>query len=205
MHLHLREALHSARDTYRHYSRFQPDSNGDGHGEIVEAPDAQVIEPAGPGEDPDVLLDVPNLKVDRIGLEVDQLRARVALDANVLQLLELHVGADVELGRVKLDIEGVEAQALLKVRLDTLKAILDRVFASVDNNPQLLERLVEQLGAGLTEVGAAADHAAGALAPAVADTERSARSAVARSVSEHAARSALERAARGETTQEDAS
>src|SRR3954454_21945572 len=70
--------------------------------------------------EPDVLLDVPLLKVDEIVLDVEDLRARVSLQAEVLDLLRLNVGADVALGSVHLDIKGVEAQALLKVRLDNV-------------------------------------------------------------------------------------
>jgi hypothetical protein len=51
------------------------------------------------------------LRVDEISLEVQDLRARVALQADVLSLLTLHVGVEAELGRVQLTIKGVEASA----------------------------------------------------------------------------------------------
>ena len=91
------------------------------------------------GEEPDVLLDVPHLNVDEIDLEVDKLRARVALQARVLDLLQLDVGADVDLGGVRLDIKGVQAQALLKVRLDNVESIIERVLQTIDENPQIVE------------------------------------------------------------------
>ncbi|MFI9810068.1 hypothetical protein ACIHEJ_38210 [Streptomyces sp. NPDC052301] len=47
----------------------------------------------------------------------------VALQAEVLDLLKLNVGADVTPGRVPLGISGVEAQAQLKVRLDNVALI----------------------------------------------------------------------------------
>lgn len=90
-------------------------------------------------EEPDVLLDVPHLNVDEIDLEVDELRARVALQARVLDLLRLDVGADVDLGGVRLDIKGVQAQALLKVRLDNVESIIERVLQTIDKNPQIVE------------------------------------------------------------------
>jgi hypothetical protein len=102
---------------------------------------------------PDVLLDVPNLKVDEIHLEVDNLQARVSLLARVLNLLTLQVGADVSLGKVVLDIKGVEAQAVLKVRLDNVAAIIDRVMTTIDNNPQILDDLTRSLGQTLDELG----------------------------------------------------
>ncbi|MGH3343805.1 MAG: hypothetical protein ACRDPK_13215 [Carbonactinosporaceae bacterium] len=112
---------------------------------------------------PDVLLDVPVVKVDEINLEVDNLRARVSLQAEVLDLLRLNVGADVELGRVALDIKGVEAQALLKVRLDNVKEIIERVLTTIDENPQILEHVTRGLESTLGEVGGGARQAAGEL------------------------------------------
>ena len=44
-----------------------------------------------PGEQPDVYLDVPSLKVDELTLDVQDLRARVSLQAEVLDLLKLKV------------------------------------------------------------------------------------------------------------------
>ncbi|HEY0408054.1 MAG TPA: hypothetical protein VGC89_20120, partial [Pyrinomonadaceae bacterium] len=56
--------------------------------------------------DPDVLLDVPNLSVDEITLDVENLRAHVALDARLANLLQLTAGADVGIDKVKLTIKG---------------------------------------------------------------------------------------------------
>src|ERR671911_145166 len=100
---------------------------------------------------PDVLLDVPVVKLDSLHFELDNLDAHVSLNAYVLDLVKLKVGADVHLGRVRLDIRGVEAQALVKVRLDHVAAIVDRVMTTLDRNPELLESLgaaVEDIGAG---------------------------------------------------------
>ena len=90
-------------------------------------------------DEPDVVLDIPKLRIDSIDLELDELQARVALDARVLDLLGLHVGADAALGQVKLAIHGVEAQAMLRVRLDNVAGILGRVMDTVDHTPGLAE------------------------------------------------------------------
>jgi hypothetical protein len=103
-------------------------------------------------DDPDVLLDVSELRVDEISLEVDDLRARVSLDADVLSLLKLHVGVEAQLARVHLTIKGVEAKLLLKVRLDNVARILDRVLTTIDNNPDIVGHLTEaaeEVGAGV--------------------------------------------------------
>jgi hypothetical protein len=100
-------------------------------------------------DEPDVLLDIPVVNVDKIHFELDDLHARVSLHAEVLDLVKLSVGVHAELGKVDLDIEGVEAQALLRMRLDHVTAIIDRVLTTLDRNPQLVEhvgRTVEKLG-----------------------------------------------------------
>ena len=103
--------------------------------------------------EPDVLLDVDELRVDEISLDVDDLTARVSLQADVADLLKLHVGVDATLGGVQLTIKGVEAQVLLKVRLDNVARIIDRVLTTIDNNPQIIGQLTEQVGQVAAEVG----------------------------------------------------
>jgi len=78
------------------------------------------------GADPDVLLAVPVVKVDSIHFQLEDLDAHVALKAQVLDLVKLNVGVNVHLGKVRLDIKGVEAQALLKVRLDHVAAMIEK-------------------------------------------------------------------------------
>jgi hypothetical protein len=106
-------------------------------------------------EEEDVLLDVPVVKVDEIQLELDNLHARVSLHAEVLDLVKLSVGAHAEFSKLELDIKGVEAQALLRVHLDHVTAIMDRVLTTLDRNPQL----IESLGRTVEEIGAGAGHA----------------------------------------------
>jgi hypothetical protein len=114
-------------------------------------------------DEPDVLLDVPVLKVDEINLDVEELRARVSLQAAVLDLLRLNVGVDVFIGQVGLEIKGVEAQALLKVRLENVARIIDRVLTTIDRNPQILEQITKGVGSTVEEVGGGAEKAVGEL------------------------------------------
>src|SRR5215218_609169 len=105
-------------------------------------------------DEPDVVVDIPVVKVDEIHFELDDLEARVSLHAEVLDLVKLSVGVHVELGKVELNIKGVEAQALLRARLDHVTAIIDRVLTTLDRNPDLLKsigRSVEKIGAGAGE------------------------------------------------------
>src|SRR5215218_3187287 len=92
----------------------------------------------GRGDEPDVLLDVSELRVDEISLEVQDLTAHVSLEANVLDLLRLHVGVDAAVGGVKLRIKGVEAKVLLNVCLDSVVRIVKAVLANYDNNAEII-------------------------------------------------------------------
>jgi hypothetical protein len=130
-----------------------------------------------PLAEPDVLLDVPQLRVEEIILEVEDLRAHASVQADVLNLLRLSVGADVQLGGVHLEIKGVEAQALLKVRLDKVAEIINRVLATIDRNPKIIDQIVGPLGAAASEsegtVGGSVDEVAGAVGTAAHDLDRS--------------------------------
>jgi len=97
------------------------------------------------GQEPDVLLDVSELEVDRISLEVENLRAHVSVLAELANLVSLSVGADARLDRVKLEIEGVRAKVLLKVRLENVRAILEKALDTVAEHPEILESLGQTL------------------------------------------------------------
>jgi hypothetical protein len=156
----VRHVVRTARETYRR--RRHPAAT-------AEWP---VRAPAGE-RDPDVVLDVPRLEIAEIDLELDELQARVALDARVLDMLGLHVGADASLGRVNLTIKGVEAQALLKVRLDNLARIVDRLMDTVDRNPEILGRLADGVGGVVGDIGRGAGGAIEQLPGTVAGDRRS--------------------------------
>jgi hypothetical protein len=97
------------------------------------------------GQEPDVLLDVSELEVDRINLEVENLRAHVSILVELANLLHLSVGVDARLERVKLEIEGVEAKVLLKVRLKHVRAILEKALDTIAENPEILRILARSL------------------------------------------------------------
>jgi hypothetical protein len=111
------------------------------------------------GDPPDVLLDVPNLSVEQITLEVDNLQVNLALDARLANLLKLTAGADASIDKVKLDIKGVQAQATLIVRLDNVRAIIERTLQTLDNNPQIVTQLLSTVDNTVNTVGGVANNA----------------------------------------------
>ena len=107
----------------------------------------------------DVYLEVPDLHVDQILLDVDNVNVHLALDARVANLVSLKAGVDAQIGRVKLEIRGVQAEAYLAVRLDNVAKILDRTLTTVDKNPELLNRLLSTVNNTVGTVGNVANTA----------------------------------------------
>ena len=90
-------------------------------------------------DDTDVVLDIPVLKVEELDLEVDELRAHISARAELAGFLNISVGVDAYVDKVKLRIKGVEAQVQLKVKLERILGSVDRALQAIDNNPQLLD------------------------------------------------------------------
>ncbi len=65
----------------------------------------------GDGEIPDLLVDARVVSLKGLDFELDELRAHVSLFSKVLELVELSVGIDAYLGKVKLTIESIDVQA----------------------------------------------------------------------------------------------
>ena len=86
------------------------------------------------------------VRVDEIKFELDDLRAHLAVLAEAGHFVQLNVGVGVRLGKVELDIQGVETQALLEARLENVTKILARVLTTLERNPDLLKSVGDALG-----------------------------------------------------------
>jgi hypothetical protein len=91
----------------------------------------------------DVILEIPELSVDSIGLTVQDVRAHVSLDANAMNFVQITAGVDVGIRKVQLSITGVLAEAYLYVDLDNVARIVDRVVLTLDRNPQILTQVLQ--------------------------------------------------------------
>jgi pyruvate/2-oxoglutarate dehydrogenase complex dihydrolipoamide acyltransferase (E2) component len=90
-------------------------------------------------DDADVILDVPVLNVEELDLEVEELRAHISARAELAGFLNINVGVDAYVDKVKLRIKGVEAQVQLKVKLERILGSIDRALQAIEKNPQLLD------------------------------------------------------------------
>ncbi|KAK6066110.1 hypothetical protein SCUP515_10857 [Seiridium cupressi] len=84
--------------------------------------------------EPDVYLNA-SVHVGEIDIEVDNITAKVNLDAKVLNLLHFTAGVDASIDRVKLTIQNVTAKVYLEARLENVVAMIDDVLSSIDLNP----------------------------------------------------------------------
>ncbi|MFG2167271.1 hypothetical protein [Micromonospora chersina] len=115
--------------------------------------------------DPDVVLQIPHLRVDDVCVEGDDVDAHVSLRARLGSLLQLDVGVQARLGTARVDVRGVTTEAMLEVRLDELNAILDRALSTVDRNPQIVEAVVGTVDTTVDQEGRTAQQALGPQEP----------------------------------------
>jgi exonuclease VII small subunit len=97
------------------------------------------------GQEPDVVLDFLELEVDKITLEVRDLRAHVSILAELANLLNLSVCVDPRLEEVKLEIEGVESEVHLVTRLKNVRAIPEKTLDTIGEHPEILRILARSL------------------------------------------------------------
>jgi hypothetical protein len=121
-------------------------SSSSANGARQGVPDYSAIDPDDIDEAVDVYVDAPVVKVDEIKFELDDLHAHLAVLAEAGQFVQINAGVGVSLGKVELDIKGVETQALLEARLANVTKILGRVLTTLDRNPELLKSVGKALG-----------------------------------------------------------
>lgn len=117
-------------------TRTEDSSRPDSTGTLAPLMDAESEQWLG-NDEWDVMLSLPNVGIDYIKVEVDNIDAQVELHAKVADLLELHVGAHVHIDKVEVDIENVRIQGMLKVRLDKVQEMVASVAEAISQNPGL--------------------------------------------------------------------
>jgi hypothetical protein len=96
--------------------------------------------------EPDVYLNA-SVSVGHIGIQVDNITAKVNLDAQVLKLLHFSAGVDASIDRVKLTIENVTAKVELEARLGNVVTMIGNVLDSIDLNP-----IIATLGQNVAQI-----------------------------------------------------
>jgi hypothetical protein len=100
----------------------------------------------------DVVLEIPELSIDSLGLTVSNVRANVALTANAMNFVTINAGVDVGIKQVQLGLVGVFAEAYLYVDLDNVARIVGRVVQTLDRNPQILTQVLKTVETAATSI-----------------------------------------------------
>ncbi|KAH6612008.1 hypothetical protein C7974DRAFT_89709 [Boeremia exigua] len=96
--------------------------------------------------EPDVLLNA-SVSIGEIYVGVDNLTAKINLDAQVLSLLSFNAGVDLSIDKVSILIQNVTAKVYLEARLTNLVSMVSDVLDSIDLNP-----IIAELGNGLGSI-----------------------------------------------------
>lgn len=127
------------------YIGYRLDQRGDPESAVYETAntntDADNILP----EDPDVYLNA-SVSVGEIDIEVDNITAKVNLQADVLKLLHFSAGVDASIDKVKLTIQNVSAKVELEARLENVVQMYVAHFLQQLSGPlQFFERLLTHM------------------------------------------------------------
>ncbi|KAH8176640.1 hypothetical protein LIA77_05058 [Sarocladium implicatum] len=95
---------------------------------------------------PDVYLNA-SVSVGEINIEVDNLTAKVNLDAKVLNLLHFTAGVSASVDKVRLNIQNVSAKVELEARLENVVGMIGDVLDTIDANP-----IIATLGQGIGDI-----------------------------------------------------
>ncbi|MFL5299848.1 MAG: hypothetical protein ACJ79R_05855, partial [Anaeromyxobacteraceae bacterium] len=91
-------------------------------------------------DEPDVVLDVPRAKIDKLALDVENLQARLDIDTRVANLVQISAGVIATVQKLKMELDGVETEAHLVVRLERVANVLERALAVIDAKPDLAQQ-----------------------------------------------------------------
>lgn len=90
-----------------------------------------------PAAGPDVELHVPRAEVAKVALEVENLQARIDLDTSVADLVHISAGVVATVQKLKLQLDGVQAETHLVVRLQRVTDVLERALGTIDRHPDI--------------------------------------------------------------------
>jgi hypothetical protein len=113
------------------YIGYRLERRGDNESAIYETANTKGVQLP---QEPDVFLNA-SVSVGEINIEVENITAKVNVDAKVLNLLHFTAGVDASIDRVRLNIQGVRARVLLEARLENVVQMVNDVLDSIDLNP----------------------------------------------------------------------
>jgi hypothetical protein len=96
---------------------------------------------------PDVEIHVPELDIDRLELTLENLVARVDVEATIgrpgNEFLNISIGVNARIDSAQIVLEDVQAEAHVIAYLDDVRVIALRALEVLDHHPEILTGLVE--------------------------------------------------------------
>lgn len=89
----------------------------------------------------DLVLDAPDLKLEGVHLDIQNLESKISLNVNIGNLVNLEVGVNLKADTLKLELDNIEAETYVRVSLDRIQQIINRTLETIDNNPDILNSL----------------------------------------------------------------
>lgn len=133
------------------YIGYSLDQEGDPES-VVYATDSTTPNVSTTNPPPDVYLNA-SVYVGEIYIDVENITAKINLQADVLQLLSFNAGVSASIDRVSLLIQNVSAKVLLEARLANIVLMIGDVLDSLDLNPVLATLGQDLTGIVNTTVG----------------------------------------------------
>ncbi|KAI3397521.1 hypothetical protein diail_10613 [Diaporthe ilicicola] len=125
---------HGRRQDGDGYIGYRLDQRGDPESAVYETANTNTDADNNLPQDPDVYLNA-SVSVGEIDIEVDNITAKVNLQADVLKLLHFSAGVDASIDKVKLTIQNITAKVELEARLENVVQMVGDVLDSLDLNP----------------------------------------------------------------------
>ncbi|MFN6946043.1 MAG: hypothetical protein ACK4ND_13925 [Cytophagaceae bacterium] len=101
--------------------------------------------------EPDVILDVPHLKIGEIKMNVENLDAQISVKAQLANFVNIEVGTKIHIDKVNLEIKEVETEAHLRVRLKRVERILLKSLKFLEENPEVVKNFLKSAGEGMQQ------------------------------------------------------
>jgi len=89
----------------------------------------------------DLVVDAPNLELEGVQLEIQNLQAKISLGVHIGNLVNIDLGVDLTGDTLNLELNSLQAEAYVRANLDRIQHIINRTLETIDNNPDVLQSL----------------------------------------------------------------
>jgi hypothetical protein len=85
----------------------------------------------------DVILEVPSIKAESVNMDAENLKFSISVKAKLSNISHIEIGTDIQIDKIKLDINSLEAEAFFTAKLKKIESIFVKALESIDKNPDI--------------------------------------------------------------------